>query len=120
MYNAILVRYGEIGLKGDNRGYFENTLVRRIEHALQGTETDVVRSSGRIMIVRINDYSDVIIRLNKVFGIVSVSPVRTCAPDMEDILQTSSILFSELSPRPQTFKVESRRSNKKFPLTSPD
>ncbi|MGE5417658.1 MAG: tRNA uracil 4-sulfurtransferase ThiI, partial [Acidobacteriota bacterium] len=40
--------------------------------------------------------------------------------DMEDILQTSSILFSELSPRPQTFKVESRRSNKKFPLTSPD
>ncbi|MGE5405439.1 MAG: tRNA uracil 4-sulfurtransferase ThiI [Candidatus Saccharibacteria bacterium] len=120
MYDTILIRYGEIGLKGDNRGYFENALVRRITNAIKDTGAEVIRSSGRIMIARISDYEDIVIRLSKVFGIVSVSPVRTCAPDMDEILLTSTKVFSEISPRPLTFKVESRRSNKRFPLTSPE
>jgi thiamine biosynthesis protein ThiI len=116
---AILVRYGEIGLKGDNRGFFESTLIKNIRRSLSGTGSEVIQSSGRIMI-HTGDRDAVIERMQKVFGIVSLSPVRIVNPDLEEICRVSAETFSACSPQPLTFKVESRRSDKRFLLTSPE
>ena len=121
MYNVILVRYGEIILKGNNRSYFEKKLISNIKLALEGEEVKIVFSQARIFVepkepAKINRIMKKII---KVFGVVSVSPAIKIESDLETIKETAVKLMEERNPG-KTFKVEARRGDKKFPLTSPE
>ena len=70
-YNCILIRFGEIFLKGDNRKYFESLLIKNINTALKGIKYTFVRSQGRYYIENYapEDKDEIVSRLTKVFGI---------------------------------------------------
>ena len=126
MATVILVRYGEIGLKGRNRPAFEKRLVANIRRAL-GKEVgaDVRSEYGRIVV----DFGEAeaprwaLERICSVFGVVSASPAVSVPLSLEAAEKAAVALVDERcrrAGRPLRFKVEARRSNKRFPLTSPE
>lgn len=123
---VILVRCGEIVLKGLNRSTFENKLMSNIKRALYGLgRIEVVKSQARIYVEpQIDDYDfdEAINRLQKVFGIVSVSKVWKIESDFEEIKKYSLKMAANLVERKgyKTFKVECKRGNKSFPMQSPE
>jgi len=122
--DTIVVRYGEIALKGKNRDTFENALIRDIRERLSHIEdVKLKRFHGR-MYVDHNDYDfeEVADILTHTFGIVSISPVAKCELTVEAMFETAKEQVEELlEEMPSfTFKVESRRSNKGFHLKSPE
>ena len=119
MFNAILCRYGELGLKGDNRGYFEKTLLSNIVQVLEPLAgVSVKRLSGRILVTYQQNVESVLERLRLVFGLVSISPAIVVKPDVEEIYQAAEHLFSGFY-NAKTFAVRCRRSDKRFPMKSP-
>lgn len=125
---VVLVRMGEITLKGLNRGKFEKRLTDNIKRRLEPIGNfQVVQTHSRIWVVPENEKTDdqllheVIEHLTKIFGIVSVSLAWRFSGDM-DVLEQHSLDYMRLllaDGKKRTFKVESRRGDKKFPLTSP-
>ena len=84
-YDLILIRYGELALKSDKvRRRFEKKLVKNIQASIEG---EVKRDQGRIYIEPVN-FDDAISRLDKIFGIVSYSPVKKTKTSKEDISNT--------------------------------
>ncbi len=119
-----LVRYGELALKGRNRGQFEQTLVRNVKRALAPlTEVRVERLRGRLVVFPERRKEQALRRLAEVFGIKSVSPAWSCAPEPEAISALArTVLADALADLPAaarpTFRVQSSRADKNFPLTS--
>lgn len=76
MYNILIVKYGEIGVKGKNRYIFENRLIRNIRNMLKPIgRFNVYKEYGRIYVdLEDYDYEEVIEEVRKVFGIVGVCP----------------------------------------------
>lgn len=126
MKKVILVRYGEIALKGLNRPVFEDKLIKNIRRALNGMgKIAVIKSQSRIYVepeTEEYEFEEALEKLTKVFGIVSVSPVWKIDSDFEVIKEHALILVKELLKRKDysTFKVETKRGNKKFPMESPE
>lgn len=121
MENIYLLSFGEIGLKGENRPFFERILIKRIKQALEGFEgVDVRKTHGRIYVKASGPQEEVIERLKKVFGIVAISPAKSCELDLEAIKNSALEAVKEVDYQGKTFKVESRRTNKAFPIKSPD
>ncbi|NLO88985.1 MAG: tRNA 4-thiouridine(8) synthase ThiI [Clostridia bacterium] len=121
MSGVILVRYGEIGLKGKNRIYFERMLINNIRRSLgdlQGIE--VTREHGRLYVKHEDQPGKVIERLRRVFGIVSLSPARVVLLDMEAVKKGALDEVKDNLRSGDTFKVETKRANKKFPYQSPE
>ena len=123
---VILARMGEITLKGLNRGAFERRLVSNISRRLKllGSFSIACRQSRLWIEPQADqaDLEDVMRRVADVFGIVSVSPVWRFKGNL-DMLVEEAVAFAGtlLQPgRTLSFKVESRRGNKQFPLTSPE
>ena len=123
MQNVILVRYGEIVLKGLNRNIFEEKLVKNIKRALRNERFKLWRSQARIYIEPLENEelnTDVLIKkLTKVLGIVSVSPAVKVESNMDDIYLAAELCVQRM-PNIKTFKVQSKRGDKSFPLTSPE
>ena len=115
MKNVLLVRMGEIFLKGDNRMFFIKALVRHIKKAVDGTGCSVELTQGRIFLRDITDMEDVIRRVTRVFGVHSVSPVVQCEKTMDAICREAVEMMRPLSG---TFKCAARRADKRFPLDS--
>ncbi|OWZ84939.1 tRNA uracil 4-sulfurtransferase ThiI [Natranaerobius trueperi] len=123
MYNYLLVRYGEIGLKGKNRSQFENLLIRNMEETLKNIDTKKIEKSQGRLFVPLNGKEDqlkeVSDRITKVFGIVSVSPAMKVKSDLEIIRETAlQVVKNALKDRTVTFKVDCRRADKTFPKNS--
>ena len=121
MKKLLLIRYGEISLKGLNRNYFINTLVQNIKYTLRDfRDIKISKISGRITISDFEDqYEDEIInRVKKVFGIVYITKAFEVESDIDMIKATALdvMRFKENV----TFKVEARRSDKNFALKSPE
>ena len=121
MQKVFIVHYGEVGLKGKNRSFFENRLVRNIKQALEGTEyADVQRIHGRILVGLgvDSDVPEIQRRLGAVMGIAHFELCRVTEQNMEAI---KSGALEWIQGRDfQTLKVETKRANKLFPLTSPE
>lgn len=118
MERVVLVRYGEIGLKGANRPAFVAQLVRNLRAALPGLR---VENRFDHLVVRDGDTRSVVDRLGRTFGVASSSPALEVAADLEAIEAAARTLVAEREPQPgTTFKVETRRRDKTFPLTSPE
>jgi thiamine biosynthesis protein ThiI len=136
MKKVILVRYGEIILKGLNRPVFEDKLMGNIKKSLYGFgKINVIRSQARIFIEPFEesfDFDGAVARLIKVFGIVSVSIVFKIPSEFEDMKQLSlELAQKQLRQRniPEaagnatgiiSFKVEAKRGEKRFPMQSPE
>lgn len=126
MKKVILVRYGEILLKGLNRPMFENKLISNIKRAIYKLgKVSVNKSQARIYIEPHEDnydFDEALRLLQKVFGIVSVSPVWKIESDFESIKEHSLLMVKDLIERKgySTFKVETKRGNKRFPMDSPE
>lgn len=115
-----LIRYGEIGLKGKNRRFFENTLTANIQRALRGIPGYRVWQSHTRNYVEVPDTSsrEAEERLRQVFGIVSVSPVVKVPLNLEAIKAAALQEFAGIVRPGLSFKVNTRRANKRFPLPS--
>ena len=124
MERLILVKYGEIILKGLNRSNFEYALVGNIKTAINGTgRTKISKAQATIYIEPLDsdDQIELIIeRLKKVFGIVSIVVAYKTEKDMESIRKCALENLGETLKNAKTFKVEAKRSDKKFPLKSPE
>lgn len=122
MENVLLVRYGEIHLKGLNRPYFERKLIENIRRALREMHARVERAQGRIYVWGIpkEEETAAIEKLQKIFGLHSISPALAVEKDYDVIGSTlCSMMKKTLSGREHaTFKVFARRSDKHFPMTS--
>lgn len=124
MFQAFLIKYGEIGIKGKNRHLFEDALVHQIKYALKPVEGEflITKEQGRIYIEALGnyDYEEVIESLQCVFGIVGICPVVLTEDKgfeqlVEDII---SYLDSHYTDKNKTFKVNTRRARKNYPLSS--
>ena len=124
MKTIILVRYEEIFLKGLNKPAFEAKLVKNMKQVLKGLgPVNITRSQSRIYVEpEAEDYpvDEAIMRLTKVFGIASVSPVHKIETNLETIYEKAVDMTREITAKTgyKTFKVETKRANKKFPLKS--
>lgn len=120
-YNKVLLRFGEVGLKGKNRSYFINGLAGNIRRALTplGKGYQVSTPYGRIFVNLPRDYDleTVAYALQRVFGLVSFSPVVHTELNMEDI-KAAALEELKADGQPETFKVAARRSLKSFALNS--
>lgn len=125
MEKTLIVRYGEISLKGKNRAYFENRLVRNIKMMLKVElgKLDVYKKHGRIY-VDFGDYDeeDVIEIVTKVFGVVSVSVAYIFDVDMDEVCKVALKHAEECIELDgiKTFKVEAKRGDKTFKMKSPE
>ena len=116
MKNLILVKYAEIHLKGKNRPFFQQALVKRIRQALSQFGVKVKLHDSRVFITNYANEEVCISQVRKVFGVHSVSPAVQIEKDMDLICKTASTLISGLQG---TFKVQARRADKRFPMDSP-
>ena len=117
MTELLLVRYGEIFLKGLNRPYFIRALVRKVRYAVRGLDAEVWVHDGRIFVRGFSDLDECISRVTKVFGVHSVCPaVEMPKEDFDAICAQAVEMTKDLKG---TFKVNARRSDKRYPLNSP-
>ena len=125
MFKAFLIKYAEIGLKGNNRYLFENALRDRIKEALERLgKFEVSKEQGRIFIScpEEYDYEETVAALKRVFGISSICPVAVIdSSDWELLTQgVGDYVEAMYKDRSFTFKVEAKRADKNYFLTSPE
>ena len=121
MKEIILAKYGEIILKGCNRPRFEKILLDNIKNALRGVaQTDVQIAQATIYItVEDTDKIDLVSeRLTKIFGIVSITRAAECEKNLEVIKKTALEYLKNDLKAGVSFKVEGKRSDKRFYLNS--
>lgn len=122
MKEIILAKYGEIILKGGNRPKFESILVGNIKNSLKNVaETDVRLAQATVYVeVADEDKMDIVMeRLTKIFGIVTVTRAAVCEKNIEDIKAKAKEYLKKDLTDGKRFKVEAKRSDKKFPYNSP-
>lgn len=118
--NTIVVHYKELALKGKNRPWFVKLLVRNLRAALADVPVASTRSvMGRIEIALGPDaaWNEVRARVRRVFGIANFSFAGRAAHDFDEL--ASAILADLGDIEPASFRVRARRSDKRFPFTSP-
>ncbi|MFR1697967.1 MAG: tRNA uracil 4-sulfurtransferase ThiI [Anaerovoracaceae bacterium] len=123
--NILIVRCGEVALKGMNKPYFERMLADRIRTNLKGFDgVDVKRHEGLIFVRADKRLSmDAIIKeTTKVFGVASVSKAIEAEPELDKIGEAAVGYMTELinTRGVKTFKVEAKRADKNFPVKSPE
>ena len=117
MRKLLMVRYGEIYLKGLNRPYFLKALVKRVKEAAKPFGGQVWLHDARVFISDAEDLEGCMQRVSKVFGVHSIAPaIEMEKDDFEGICQQANELMQGLSG---TFKVEARRADKHYFLDSP-
>ncbi|NLZ84140.1 MAG: tRNA 4-thiouridine(8) synthase ThiI [Acholeplasmataceae bacterium] len=121
MEKHILIRYGELSLKKSNRNQFTQRIIQHIKTALAHFPNLVFQNKGLRYYIVLNDHDpeEIIPILKKIPGIYSFSVVYRCESDLESIKNAAlEIMQQELAKGKRTFKVETNRAYKQFPLTS--
>ncbi|HNZ82158.1 MAG TPA: tRNA uracil 4-sulfurtransferase ThiI [Sedimentibacter sp.] len=125
MYNIAAVSFGELYLKGKNKGSFEQKLIDQIKYALKEfKDVSVYKDSGKVFIESKNegDMDKIVEKARKVFGISIISPCVKTTKDVDTIIEKTIELFGYLLSRQdiKTFKINTKRSDKDFPFKSMD
>lgn len=124
LYQSFLIKYAEIGTKGKNRFLFEDALIKQIKHALRPVEGKFIisKESGRIYMDAQGeyDYDEVIAALKRVFGIAWICPMfQIEKTDFEEIKkEVASYVDQVYENKNFTFKVDAKRVDKKYPVSS--
>ena len=127
MKRVILAKYGEIILKGLNRGHFESVLLKNIKAAVNPcSDFSYWYSQSTLYVTPKGDFpSDIDAAyeaIKRVFGVATVAIAAECEKDIDEIACTAISYFEDLldTERVKTFKVETKRCDKKFPMKSPE
>lgn len=125
MNEIILIKDGEIALKGLNRRQFEDCLIKNIRKSIKHLgDFEIKSAQSTIYVIPQSDdidLDDVCERVSKVFGIAAFSRAAVCPEkSLESIMETAPIYLKETLQNIKTFKVEAKRSDKKFPYKSPE
>ncbi len=123
MKQLVLIKYGEIILKGLNRPIFEDALVKNIKDALPKDFKGTVHRAQATVYVEPEDpatIDEIIRRLTKVFGITSLTRAYVLPKEIEGIKKGAAEVLAPILQGVSTFKVEAKRADKKFPMTSPE
>ena len=122
MTEVLLCKYGEIVLKGANRAYFEDVLCKELRRrAKRCGEFEISRAQSTVYIEPQNDFCDMdamLAEASKVFGIVAIARAAACEKTVDAISQTAREYLTDTLRKHKTFKVEAKRSDKRFPLDS--
>ena len=118
MKKVVLIKYGELTTKKDNRNFFINSLKKNIFSKLSNFEFDIIDDYYRMFIIpRNDDIEDIVIKLQDIFGIHAISIAYSSEDtDVENIKNMSLDIMKEVSGK--TFKVVTNRSNKAYPIKS--
>ena len=123
MKEIVLIKLGEIALKGLNRYAFEDALKKNIKSALYGIgyfKVSIAQSTIYVTPQSDVDMDEVCDRISRVFGIVSFCRACVCEKTMESIYEKAPEYLEDALKYAKTFKVEAKRSDKKFELKSPE
>lgn len=122
MKEIVLIKNGELVLKGLNRRSFEDVLIKNMKNRIKDLgRFEFTRSQSTIMVDPLDDDTDLddtVQRLSKVFGIAALSRACVCEKDFDDIKEKAVLYLEEQLEDAGTFKVEAKRSDKKFPMNS--
>ncbi len=118
MREILLVRYGEVFLKGQNRPFFLKKLVDHVKDATREVGGKVWLSDGRIYVSDFTDIDEAMRRVSRVFGVHSVS--RAIEMEKDDFQAICAQAAEMMRPLSGTFKVLARRSDKRYPKDSPE
>ena len=119
MNRVILIKYGELTTKKDNRKMFVNALYSNIANKLKGLNYYIYKDMSRMYIeFQEKDLDTILEKMNKIFGIYAYTVAYKVSSNCEDIEN----LILNILPKTQfqTFKVETKRSDKSFPIESID
>lgn len=123
MKEIVLIKLGEIALKGLNRYAFEDALKKNIKSALYGCgyfKVSIAQSTIFVTPQSPVDMDEVCDRISRVFGIVSFTRACVCEKSMDSIFANAPEYLEDALKYANTFKVEAKRSDKKFALKSPE
>ncbi len=123
--NILIVRCGEVALKGLNKPYFERMLVDRIRRNLKAFDGVEVKRHEGLIYVRADkslDIDKIIRQISKVFGVASISPAVEAESNLDDIGEAAVDYMMNLIETKgiKTFKVQAKRADKNFPIKSPE
>ena len=121
VYDQILVRFGDLTLKGRNQKDFLLALFRLVKRKMEGLDVYIEDRFDRIYIhLKDTDYKEVIERLGYVSGISSYSLVKRCEKNIDEIKENALALIQDTCKTNIRFKVETKRADKTFPFRSMD
>ena len=124
MREIILIKNGELALKGLNRNSFEDKLIKNMKSRLADLgKFEFTKSQSTIMVEAQSEETDLdlaVERISKVFGIAALSRACVCEKDFDTIRNAAVQYLEEQLEDAATFKVEAKRSDKKFPMKSPE
>lgn len=124
MKEVILIKNGELALKGLNRSTFEDILVKNIRRRLKSAgDFDYIKSQSTIIIEPKDencDFEAAQEAVSRIFGIAGFSRAAAVEKDFDKVIEISGAYLEGTLKNAKTFKVEAKRSDKKFPLTSPE
>ncbi|WDV44461.1 tRNA 4-thiouridine(8) synthase ThiI [Clostridiaceae bacterium M8S5] len=122
MVKVISISYGEVALKGNNRSYFVNKLIKQIKRLVKDyQDTNVYQDRSKIFIeANEADIDEIVKEVKKIFGIVLISICYRVEKDMDNLRQCAIYAMNDLKSKREvnTFKVEAKRADKKFPINS--
>lgn len=120
IYDQIVLRYGDLTMKGRNRNQFEKKMLQQVKNALSGYEGITYWKTFGRLYVKLNGlpWEPVAARLKELFGLVSLSPVRSAGTELEAIREAAMTVMNALDKPPKTFKVSVKRAWKGFPHSS--
>ena len=121
---VILCKFGEVVLKGANRQNFESALVKELRRRASPYGTfKIYFKQSTVYVEPQDEFCDMdgmYEAAKRVFGIVGVNRAAVCEKNMEDIIRVAREYLPEKLQGKRTFKVDAKRSDKKFPLKSPE
>ncbi|MBR5496053.1 MAG: tRNA 4-thiouridine(8) synthase ThiI, partial [Oscillospiraceae bacterium] len=125
MKEVILIKNGEIALKGLNKGNFEAMLIKNIRRKLSvmGIKWSITKAQSTITVKTDDEFADLEMAqelISKVFGISAFSRAAEVEKDFEVIKTTAVEYLADTLKNAKTFKVNAKRADKKFPMTSPE
>ena len=116
MERVVLIKYGELTTKKGNRKFFINTLYQNIKKKLDGLDVKISRDISRMYIEFLDSEIDLVLeKINQVFGIHSYQVAYKIETDLDSIKELAVDVMKEKNG---TFKVETKRANKNFPIQS--
>ena len=116
MKELIMIKYGELTTKKANRKIFINILTQNVEKVLEGEKVEITKDNVR-MFIKCENAKSIAIKLQKVFGILSIVIAYKVNNTIEDVLNKSLEIMDKTK---KTFKVVTKRADKSYPIHSMD
>ena len=124
MKEILLIKNGELSLKGLNRRNFEDRMIANIKRRLRPLGEITIRKAQSTIYIEPKgddfDFAEALDRMQRIFGVAAFSRACVCEKTVEDILAKAPVYLADTMRSIKTFKVEAKRADKSFPLKSPE